>query len=300
MTKDLAKITVAHWVADMADPANSAQDWCAGIKTRLEQAKTENADILLIPEYISEQWLHYATPKPSLTQEVAWMAEQGQAIVPLLQELVNESGVALVAGSMPWPAAGGGFVNRAWLLFPDRESVSHDKLVLTPSEKDPAGWNLTTGRTVHIVEWRDVRMAVLICLDIEMPSLSYELSRKDIDLLLVPSMTSKASGYYRVFGCAKARAVELMTAVAVVGCVGTIDPQRAPPYHGGAATYLPCEEVFGYTGTYTDMPVASGRTATGQMLISRDIPVGHIRSIRHGTPEVWPGPWNVDGLQIKE
>ena len=52
---------------------------------------------------------------------------------------------------MPWPAedpaAGRAALrNRAWLLLPDGRRIAQDKLCLTPVERNPAGWNLTTGR----------------------------------------------------------------------------------------------------------------------------------------------------------
>src|SRR3546814_7527676 len=56
-----------------------------------------------------------------------------------------------------------------------------------------------------------------------MPALALRLAPLDPDLILVPSMTAKLSGYSRVFSCAKARAIELLCAVAATGVIG-----RAP------------------------------------------------------------------------
>lgn len=294
-------LTIAHWVTNLATPVSSLEDWCALIGQQMVKARGEKADILLIPEYISEHWMHFAPADQSETEEIAWMAAQAQKILPALQEIVTTTGVALVAGSMPWPQENGtGFTNRSWFLFPDREAAFHDKLVMTPFEKDPQSWELQTGGQINIVEWRGFRMTTLICLDIEMPALSCLLSPLDIDLILVPSQTEKTSGYHRVFDCAKARAIEMLAAIAVVGCVGAPEKggQKRSNYHSGAALYVPCEEKFGFTGIFADLSVSSGTDQPGEMLISRDVPLGAIRAIRHGKPEVWPGPWSADGIQI--
>jgi hypothetical protein len=113
-------------------------------------------------------------------------------------------------------------------------------------------------------------------------------------------MTSKASGYNRVFQCARARAVELMAAVAVVGNVGgTIKQgQKRETYRSGAAVYIPAEEAFGHSGIFSDMPMHAVSEGTGQVLYSRNIPLSEIRAARHGKAEAWPGPWDAGHVKV--
>lgn len=295
-------LTIAHWVANLSHPVASLADFVALVTTQLEKAKAEKADILLAPEHISEYWMPFAPADLPLTEENAWVAAQAAEAVPMLQEAVIKTGVALVAGSSSYKhETSGKFRNRTWMLFPDREPVFHDKLVMTPSEKDPAGWSFEPGNIVNVFDWRGMRLSLIICLDVEMPAVGHKMVSEDIDLLLVPSMTTKVAGYHRVFSCARARAVELMTAVAVVGCVGGAkdpDGTMRETYNGGAAVYIPSEEVFGHTGIFTDLAVHSTADGAGEMLISRDIPVGLIRGVRQGKPEAWPGPFDADHIEI--
>lgn len=295
-------LTIAHWVANLSHPVASLDDFAALVTTQLEKAKAEKADILLAPEHISEYWMPFAPANLPLTEENGWVAAQAAEAIPLLQEAVSQTGVALVAGSCSYRHEKTGKCrNRSWMLFPDREPIFHDKLVMTPSEKDSAGWNFEPGNTVNVFDWRGMRLALIICLDVEMPAVAHKMASEDIDLLLVPSMTTKVAGYHRVFSCARARAVELMTAVAVVGCVGGAkDPDGVAreTYNGGAAVYIPSEEVFGHTGIFTDLPVHATADGAGEMLISRDIPVGLIRGVRHGKPEAWPGPFDATPIDI--
>src|SRR3546814_16722433 len=102
---------------------------------------------------------------------------------------------------MPWET-GAGVTNRAGLLLPDGRASGQDKLSLTPGEQDPESWNLVPGDALRIVEWEGLKLATLVCLDIEMPALSMKLAALNPDLLLVPSMTGKLSGHSRVFACA--------------------------------------------------------------------------------------------------
>ena len=295
-------LTIAHWVANFSHAVISLEDFAQLVTHQLETARDAKADILLAPEHISEYWMPFAPQNLPPTSENSWVADQAALALPLLQDAVNKTGVALVAGSCSFlHETTRECRNRSWMLFPDREPIFHDKLVMTPAEKDSAGWHFEPGNTVNIFDWRGLRLCLIICLDVEMPHLAHTLSTEDIDLLLVPSMTTKMSGYHRVFTCARARAVELMTAVAVVGCVGAAkDPDGTlrETYHGGAAVYIPAEEVFGNTGVFSDLPGHTTAADAGEILISRDIPVGAIRALRHGKPEAWPGPFNADHITV--
>ncbi|MDD9901187.1 MAG: carbon-nitrogen hydrolase [Alphaproteobacteria bacterium] len=293
-------LSIAHWAANMAHRYDSLETWCAQIRRLLLQAEKRGMDMFIMPEYISESWMHFAPATLKPTQELAWCAEKSMQALPLLQDAVTESGVALVAGSMPW-AARGKMLNRSWVLFPNKKPAHHDKLVLTPFEMDPKSWDLNTGHTVRIFQWKGFNMAVLICLDVEMPALVHKLAHADIDLLLVPSMTEKPSGYHRVFDCAKARAIELMCAVSVVGAVGQSKKGRKlrDTNHSGAAVFLPCEEMFGYTGLHSHISMHGTAKGPGRILWAENIPLGAIRTRRKGKPEVWPGPWNARKIRIE-
>jgi predicted amidohydrolase len=139
-----------------------------------------------------------------------------------------------------------------------------------------------------------------ICLDIEQPALAAVLQPLDLDLLLVPSMTAQPSGQARVTGCAKARAVELMAAVATVGCIGATALPAPRPNVGGAAVYLPCEPSLGHTGVAVEALWAAHTEGPGPLVLARDLPIATIRALRHGRAEVWPGPWSAAHVRIVE
>lgn len=292
-------LTVALWAVNMADAPPSIEAAARRIEARMDEAAAAGADLLALPEYLSEPWLTLSPRVLHDTEEVAFMAERGAELLELLRPLPARYDLALLAGT--WPVrAQRRWLNRAHLLLPDGRVATQDKLCLTPSEKDPEGWMLGVGNEVRVVEWGGTRIAVLICLDVEQPALAARLQAADLDLVLVPSMTRLASGHARVTACARARAVELMATVCVVGCIGAtpLDPPRANT--GGGAAYLPCEPALDYTGVAVE---ATGRTETrgpGPLVYARDLPLGRVRDLRHGGAEVWPGPWPGANLRIVE
>jgi predicted amidohydrolase len=292
-------LTIALWPVGMAAAPASVAEAAARVEARLAEAAAAGAGLLMLPEYFGEQWLAWAPPDLPETEEVAWMGRHGAELLERLRPLPARHGVGLLAGT--WPARrGAGWVNRAHLLLPDGRLAVQDKLCLTPSEQDAEAWRLETGSEIRIVDWRGWRVAMLICLDIEQPALSALLQDADLDLLLVPSMTRQASGHARVIGCAKARAVELLATVAVVGCVGSIPVEPKRPNTGGAAVYLPCEPTLGHAGIAVERLGMADGDDGGPLVIARDLPLGMIRALRRGGAEVWPGAWPARHVRLVE
>lgn len=291
-------VTLALWATNLSRPLSSLDDWAARVDARLADAKAAGARLLVMPEYACEQWLSFRPDGLPATQEIAWMGERAPDALERLRPLVARHGVGLLAGTMPW-AVDGGFANRAWLLLPDGREIAHDKLVLTPAEMDPEGWQLETGSEIPIVDWDGMRLAPLVCLDVEMPAISVALARHSVDLLLVPSQTARLAGYSRVFGCARARAVELLCAVAATGCVGTSAVGNANV--SGCAVFVPCEQALGSTGLHAEIAPTDGADMDDEpFLVARDIPLGVIAGLRAGGAEVWPGAWDAHHITIRE
>ncbi len=296
-------LTVALWATSLAPPLNGIDAWAARLDAQMAEAREAGARLLVMPEYACEQWLSFAPADLPPAQEIAWMAAQAPAALAAARALARTHDMALVAGTMP-AAIGNGAAehrNRAWLALPDGRLFAQDKLVLTPSEKDPAAWLLTPGDRVAVIEWTGLRLAVLICLDIEMPALAARLAPLDLDLVLVPSMTAGRAGYHRVFDCAKARAIELQAIVCAVGAIGA--PERLLGREtncSGAAAFVPCEPALGDTGLAASIGPWHDVAGPGPMLIARDLPIDRARAARRGGAEVWPGAWSAEHIVIED
>ncbi|RDD63114.1 nitrilase-related carbon-nitrogen hydrolase [Ferruginivarius sediminum] len=297
-------VKVALWATNLARPLNGIGAWAAEVDARMAAARAQGAEIFVMPEYASAQWLSFAPDDLPASEEIAWMAAQAPDALAAVADLPARHNMALLPGSWPWRAEAGesdgdvGFVNRAWLLLPDGRRYHQDKLCLTPSEKDPDGWMLNPGGQFQFVEWNGLRLATAICLDVELPALASRIAPYRPDLLLVPSMTERLSGHYRVHSCARARAVELQAAVLAVGVIGDAATGRPRDGNtGGAAVYVPSEPDLGYTGVRDEIAPAAEVEGGGPVLVS-DIPVNRIRALREGAAEVWPGAWTADHIEI--
>lgn len=304
---DLERPTLALWATNLARPLNGIAGWAEAVDAKMAEAKAAGAALLVMPEYAAEQWLSFAPDGLAPDREIPWLAGQAEAALAALAPLPARHDVALLAGSMPVrveqarePGAPP-YRNRAHLLLPDGRIVVQDKLCLTPAERTPEAWNLDSGDRLEIVTWRGLRLATLICLDVELPALAARLAEHAPDLVLVPSMTGKPAGHHRVFGCAKARAVELQAAVAAVGCIGSASPAKPRETNvGGAAVFLPCEEALGHEGLAGRIGPLDRAEDEGPLLLARDLPIDTIRALRGGAAEVWPGAWQAEHIVVGE
>jgi len=281
---------LALWATNLCPRFDDLDAWLDHVESKARDAAAEASKLLVMPEYAAEAWLGFKPEGLRPDQEMAWLAEIGAAALPALRRIAHAAGLGLLPGSMPW-TIDGRQRNRAWLIAPDGRLTAQDKLCLTPFEKDPASWNLSPGDTLRLVELDGLKIAILVCLDVEVPSLACLLARLRPDLVLVPSMTENASGHARVFSCAKARAVELMAAVACTGVVG-VSPGTTQNTQNvsGNAVYIPCEPALGYTGTLLETPATDG--LAGELLFDIvDLPIATIRRLRQDGAEVWPGAW---------
>jgi len=304
----LETLTAALWATNLEPPTVSLAGWLASVEARMAEANAAGARLLMLPEFACAQWLSFAPLGLPIEQQVPWLASLTEEALAALRPLPARYDVALLPGTMPFavPGAGGvgtAHLNRAWLLLPDGSAVAQDKLCLTPSEQNPAGWLLTPGATVNVIPWEGLRVAIVVCLDIEFTALWARLGGLDLDLVLVPAKTDLPSGYYRVFGCAKARAIELQTVVCAVGAVGSpLGDPAVDTVIGGAAAFLPCEATLGDVGIAAALDPQAAASGLSPLLVAQHLPVGFCRRIRHGAAEaeVWPGSWPADHITIAD
>lgn len=286
---------IACWSNNLAYPVGSLAQWLELVQAQFEKAHADGVQLLLLPEYACTQWLHYAPKDLSDGTEIPWLAEQRELALPLLKALSDEYQIALLAGTMP-VAKGSQLFNRAH-LFLNNTIIKQDKLCLTPAEQESDGWQLNSGATLTLFNWQGWRVAIVICLDIELPALAARLAPYQPDLILVPSMTSRG-GYWRVNSCAKARAVELFTSVCTVGCYGRPN-HRHLAYRGGINAYMPCEQTLGLDGILAESVTREGDEHAGHYICLPELPLTTIAQLRR-RPEVWPGAWRADHVVIKE
>jgi predicted amidohydrolase len=218
-------------------PASTPRDYAQAVAERVLGCWDDGADLVLLPEFLWQglEPLLAAGDSSSNLAEVArvfW-----HELLPDLRRLLTRPGKAVVLGTCP-ALQRDGLRNRA-PIFTGATWIHQDKLHLTPWEQD-----FRPGRTLQIWTCGDWRIAVLICLDIEIPELAARLRGREVDLILCPSATESVLGVERVDRCASARAIELGCHVGVAHLTGRATSELIDENLGRAAWYGPSQHVF--------------------------------------------------------
>ena len=296
-------LSAALWATNLEVPGSSLRAWADFLDARMGELSAAGFRLLVLPEFACAQWLSFAPPELTLSEQVPWLATMAEEALALVRPLASRHGVALLPGTMPHRVSGrtARYRNRARLFLPDGSEYVQDKLCLTPSEQNPDGWQLSPGSQVNVIEWEGLRLAIVICLDVEFTSLWARLGKLDLDLVIVPAKTDMLSGYNRVFGCAFARATELQTVVLAVGAIGSpMGIASLDTVMGGAAAFVPCDSALGLTGIAAALAPQAAASGMSPILHASDLPVGYCRRMRQGAAEaeVWPSSWTADHVKI--
>jgi predicted amidohydrolase len=225
------------------DPGHSfleASDFAKKVISEVETAWASGADLVLLPEFTwmaLEACIQQQEPPGFLNlRKVAQLFEE--ECWPILQEKLTRADKAVILGTTPTIHSTSEIRNRAWIMSEGRW-LFQDKLHLTPWESAFA-----PGQEMLVWTFRDLRCAVIICLDIEVPELSARLRDVGLDLVLCPSATETILGVERVNRCASARAVELGCYVAVSHLTGQAKSELIDENIGLAALYCPSQAAF--------------------------------------------------------
>lgn len=297
-------VSLDLWAANLRPLSPDLASWIAGVEHQLADSAARGVAALVMPEYSCARWLAFAPPDLPARMRLGWLADVGVGALASMAALSAQYGVSLLPGTIPHRHEGGRNIsNRAWFLTPDGGSFHQDKLSLTPAEETGADGATVRGNEVNVFSWLGLRVAMIICLDIEYTALWARLGTLDLDLVLVPAKTDMITGYNRVFGSARSRATELQTAVCAVGAVGV--PMGHPSTDtgvGGAAAFLPCDVSISLDGVFLALPPQHAAAQSSLVLAVRDLPVGQCRRIRHGAAEaeVNPASWSANGLLLNE
>jgi predicted amidohydrolase len=232
-----ANVKVEAWTFDVGDAGKTIDAFAEEVMHRIETAWAGGVDIVLLPEYL------WAALEPLLPDKDAGMDDIAKVVwvdlMPRLKQRLSRKGKHAVLGTAPYLDPSNRHLYNRAIIFSDGRLLHQDKLFLTPWEHE-----FRAGKELYVFEMSGLRVAVVICLDIEVPELSARLRGLNIDLLLVPSATETLYGSERVTRCASARAIELGCAVLVCPLVGKCDSSMVNVNLGKIAMYLPAQKAF--------------------------------------------------------
>jgi predicted amidohydrolase len=258
---------VALWAVNLATRVQSVESWLTMLRGQVDEAVRVGAEILMIPEYACMAWLDFKPRNCGPEHEIAWMGEQVPPVAKEIKELSETRRIAILPGT--WPAqAPHGWVNRAQLMLPDGRQLVQDKLHPIPTERDPKGWLIEPGEGFSVITWRGLRIAIMVCHDVQSVDLAKKAAFVGIDLVLVPSMTEHekgAMGHKSIFSAANTHAEKYKRSVAAVGAIGTqVLSDRHEPNVGGAAVYK-WKSVIANIGPYSNSQNSIGPMIIGNI-----------------------------------
>lgn len=237
-------LTIAATQYGLTNLESEEQFW-QGLNAKISEASEQGASLLLFPEYLTA---HLLSLEPALTNEAACqrLDEYTAKYVQFFAQRSKESNIAILAGTHICKEEKG-FVNKAFLFFPNGRVETQSKIHLTPEEQK---WPLARGDELNVFDTEWGRVSILTCYDIEFPELARAAAVQGAELLLCPSYTDSAFGYYRVRHCCQARAVENQLFVALSGLVGVLVEGRPQVDQGycQAGLFTPCDIPFAPDG----------------------------------------------------
>jgi predicted amidohydrolase len=222
-------------------------DFAARLDARIAEA-APRADLLLLPEYACMELAPALAREAGCAGELAAMVEAGEAVLAVMRAAAQRHSIWLQPGSLPMRAGGGREVlNLKPLSRPDGAMAFQDKWHMTRFEAEQ--WGVSRGEAPAVFETPWGLMGISICYDAEFPDHVRAQVAAGAWLILVPSCTDTAHGFFRVAISARARAVENQCFVAMAGTTGaapwsaTLDENC-----GAAAVYGPADRGFAADG----------------------------------------------------
>lgn len=215
------KIATAAYNLDLLDTWDAfeqkARRW-------VSQAKQNNADLLVFPEYGAMELATLGGPDAIATTQASLHAisERIPQADKIWTALAQEFNVHLLTPSAPvfdtaiHPDRP---VNRTRLIAPNGKSGVQDKQIMTLFERAPM--DVIPGGGLQIFDTALGKIGVLICYDAEFPMLGRALIEAGAQIILCPSCTEALAGYWRVRIGAMARALEGQCVTVMSSVVGT-------------------------------------------------------------------------------
>ncbi|MGZ8135756.1 MAG: carbon-nitrogen hydrolase family protein [Methylococcaceae bacterium] len=223
----------------------SWQDYRRKVERWVSEAATEQARILLFPEYFSMELASLFEQEiySSLSKQLASMQSLREDFIDLFQGLAIQHQCIIQAGTFPVLMHTGAYRNRAYLFMPDGRFDYQDKIMMTRFENEQ--WLIQAGDELKYFDTDYGRIAINICYDSEFPLLARRQVEAGANLILVPSCTDTVAGYHRVkIGC-QARALENQCYVVQSPLVGLAPWSEAVDVNvGAAAVYTPVDRGF--------------------------------------------------------
>jgi len=266
----------------------SWQDYQTKVERWVENAVSQQAKILLFPEYASMELASLFGQEiySSLSKQLLALQSLLDDYIKLYQGLAQKHQCYIQAGTFPVEIEPEVYRNRAYLFWPDGRFDFQDKIMMTRFENEQ--WLIKKGQELKCFDTEFGKVAINICYDSEFPLLARKQAEAGATLILVPSCTDTVAGFHRVkIGC-QARALENQCYVVQACLVGEAPWSEAVDINvGSAGVYTPVDRGFPDNGilvsgvlnkvewVFAELELASVTTVReqGQVFNYRDWPL---------------------------
>jgi len=266
----------------------SWQEYQTKVERWVENAVSQQAKILLFPEYASMELASLFGQEiySSLSKQLLALQSLLDDYIKLYQGLAQKHQCYIQAGTFPVEIEPEVYRNRAYLFWPDGRFDFQDKIMMTRFENEQ--WLIKKGQELKCFDTEFGKVAINICYDSEFPLLARKQAEAGATLILVPSCTDTVAGFHRVkIGC-QARALENQCYVAQACLVGEAPWSEAVDINvGSAGVYTPVDRGFPDNGilvsgvlnkvewVFAELELASVTTVReqGQVFNYRDWPL---------------------------
>jgi predicted amidohydrolase len=242
----MLKLATAQYDISFLD---SWDNYRAKVQQWVEQAVSQQAQLLLFPEYACMELasLFPESVYRSLSGQLDALQSLLDDYLRLYQALACQHKVYIQAGTFPVKQADGSFRNHAYFFTPQGDIDFQAKLTMTRFENEQ--WHIARGFEIKVFDTAFGKIGINICYDSEFPYYARLQAERGARLILVPSCTDTQAGSYRVrIGC-QARALENQCYVAQACLVGNAEWSEAVDVNcGAAAVYTPVDRGFPDTG----------------------------------------------------
>lgn len=222
----------------------SEQDWITNLDSWFANAKKQDCQLVVFPEYGSMELISLLkdSEKMTLKKQLEKVQDLHETFLDLHIQMATKHSVYTVAPSFPL-LVGNKYVNRTHVISPQGKFDFQDKINMTRFEEN---WGISSGEAeLRIFDTRIGRFAVQICFDIEFSWASSLLAGANVHLILAPSCTEGFHGMNRVHVGARARALENQMYIGVSQVVGEAPWSLAVDKNNGfAAIYGPIDMTF--------------------------------------------------------
>ncbi|MDF2814363.1 MAG: hypothetical protein K0Q81_563 [Paenibacillus sp.] len=243
-------------------PLKNENAFWTHVRRYIERALKQQSKLIVFPEYMTGHLLSLH-PAVSNAEACEILHSYTSTYMEKFKAWSEQAGIMIQAGTHinREGAPEGYYYNEAFLFFPDGRIESHKKVHLTPEEQ--RAWPLLAGNRFDVFDTQLGKIGIQVCYDIEFPEGSRLMAEKGAELILCPSYTDAAAGYFRVRNCSQARAIENQLYVALSGIVGSMpDVAQVDAGYSQAAIFAPCDQPFPADGILAQGAVNRSSMAT--------------------------------------